>query len=55
MSHENENRQLPRSDADERKAWTEPHLIRLGIDLQMVEEVKNPGTPYDADDHTPSS
>ena len=53
MSHENENRQLPRSD--ERKAWTEPHLIRLGIDLQMVETIKNPGAPYDSDDHNPSS
>lgn len=52
MNHENENRQLPRSN--ERKAWTEPHLIRLGIDLQMVEEVKNPGATFDADDHTPS-
>ena len=53
MSHENENRQPPRSD--ERKAWTEPHLIRLGIDLQIVETVKNLDQPHDSDDHTPSS
>ena len=40
---------------DERKAWTEPRLVRLDIDLQDVESTKNPGTPLDHDDHTPPS
>ena len=48
----NDNQMDP---SDERKAWTEPRLMRLGIDLQDVEEAKNPHTPQDDDDHTPPS
>ena len=45
----------PMDPPDERKAWTEPRLARLGIDLWDVEETKNPGTPQDSDDHSPPS
>ena len=49
MSNE---KQMP---TDERKAWTEPRLMRLGTDLQNVEGTKIPGRPQDHDDHVPPS
>ncbi len=38
---------------DERKAWTEPRLIRLGPDLRYVNSTKIPHAPQEADDHVP--
>ena len=48
----NENQMGP---PDERKAWTEPRLVRLGIDLQDVEGAKNPTAPQETVDHNPPS
>ena len=48
----NENQMDP---PDERKAWTEPRLVRLGIDLQDVEGTKNPHAPHETVDHVPPS
>ena len=47
MSNE---KQMP---PDERKAWTEPRLMRLGVDLQNVEEVKSTNRDFDGVDHNP--
>ncbi len=38
---------------DERKAWTEPRLMRLGTDLRYVNSTKIPSAPQEADDHVP--
>ena len=38
---------------DERKAWTEPRLMRLGTDLRDVDSTKIPEAPKEADDHVP--
>ena len=40
---------------DERKAWSEPRLVRLDIDLRNVEEDKFLRRPHDTDDHVPPS
>ena len=46
----NENQKDP---PDERKAWTEPRLMRLGVDLQDVEAVKSFDPDSDGLDHDP--
>ena len=47
----NENQMDP---PDERKAWTEPRLVRLDIGLEDVEAVKSTNPQHDGLDHEPS-